>query len=134
MHHVIEVSFVTLDNDNMGVKVEPNAFPGNLPQLKPGDIVTWKCAEPRDMHVLFQKVGVDLSHLDPCNPEGPFSSLTPGAGVVVGTVRSIEDINPSRLFVYKILEKDKELEWANPVAGAPDKVLGGTIMHPPTPP
>ena len=144
MKHVIEVSFKPTPNvGEKLVHVEPNSLPAinsqNLPP-GPGDTVTWRfnetTVEKGDLQVLFQQYAdfPDLTPLKPCSPLGPFSSLTLGIGVIVGTVQAVDDTNPSRRFFYKLIENGKELTWDNPVEGAPDKVLGGVIDHPPTPP
>jgi|GEM_PF-5161202 len=135
MHHVIKVSFEQV----MGVervKAIRNPHPGREgtpPPVNPGDTVTWFITPAnRELQVLFQQT-LDLPNLDnpqPCNPLGPFNSVSIGSGLIVGAIRSAEGIMSKR-FLYNLFEGGKALEWVNGVDGALN--LGGGIDIPMTP-
>jgi hypothetical protein len=133
MHHVINVSFVqvlgtervkAVRNPHPGKRTPPEETPP--PPVNPGDTVTWVITPAnRELQVLFQQT-LDLPNLDnplPCNPLGPFNSLSIGAGLIVGTIRSADQIMNKR-FLCNLYENGKELEWTDGIGGAP-KLAGG---------
>jgi hypothetical protein len=132
--HRITVTLVRTNPDT--VSADPNPAPRNTqPPLQPGDTVRWTFTgglETRYLQVGFEQVrDLPSGNREPCNPLGPFSSLSLDLQTrqIVGTVRS--DIpstaTPSARYFYKIVERGVALAWDPPVLGAPNPLNGGGL-------
>jgi hypothetical protein len=106
MKHIISVSAENL--------IDPNPLPKSGDVL-PGDTVTWLITPTsRELQVLFKAV-IDIGATQasrPCNPLGLFSSISLGAGLIVGTVHSdpySSDFKGKRRFVYELYENGTKL-------------------------
>lgn len=147
MNHTIEVRLQPGPPEL--VSADPNPLPRRPPpevRVGPGDTVTWlfdaATVGNRELQVYFQLVvalhpvtGLPMGDPQPCNPLGPFTSLSLGARTIVGTVRSdvSQDINQAKRFIYKVVENGVPLQWAQLVPGG-DAINGGGIDNPRTPP
>jgi hypothetical protein len=112
MDRIIDVTFVSTK-----VNANPNPLPDSG-YVMPGETVTWRFDPKRELQVLFLKVRdlPDGSPL-PCNPLGPFSSLTLGTGFIVGTIHLGAPALPPQRFLYNLFEYGTALPWYNPVPG-----------------
>ncbi len=136
MNHKIDVSFI-----GSQVSATPNPSPGSGNFVKPGETVTWRFDEAKDLQVVFREfvdLAADGSVIEttrkPSNPLGPLSGLSLGAGLLIGTIRSdVPQGTPSRRFIYKLVQDGIDLQWAAPVPGG-SATNGGGIDIPSTPP
>jgi hypothetical protein len=135
-HHFIDVTLIVGSNGNAAVIADPNPSPSRtptLPVIEPGDTVTWRFDPKRELQVIFKRVAPAPNTVNPPlfpnTPLGPFSSISLGAGVIVGTVRSDvpTNISHSLSFIYDLAENGQTLQWAN-------NILDGGIDIPRTPP
>jgi hypothetical protein len=143
-HHVINVSFLIGPNGDEAVIAEPTPLPQQMPnqpqiEVSPGDTVTWRFDPSRELHVIFKQRVEPLppnpsppfnaSLLKASGPLGPFSSLSTGAGVIVGTVNSgvSTNIANAQRFICDLVDAatGKTMPWA---------ALEGGVDVPRTPP
>ncbi len=109
------------------VEAEPNPFPGDGGTLRPGDTVTWILPENRGMEVRFGKVQdlpVESNAVEESDRKGPFESLLPENGQIVGKLLDeFPKGSGTRRFYYELVEDGRALPW---VAG---KLPPGTPFH-----
>lgn len=115
--------------------VGPNTVRADLnPQpVSGGDEVTWKFDASRELQVSFVTVldqdqpQVDGSNPAPCNPLGPLESVSIGAGIFEGKVRTDIPNGTGRMtrYFYKLFENGVELFWDPSVDGKPGVNGGG---------
>jgi hypothetical protein len=125
------------------VEAEPNPFPGSVEHggtLQPGDTVTWILPENRAMEVRFaiaQDLPVESNAAEEVDQNGPFKSLLPQDGHVVGELQDDFPVGSGvRRFYYKLVEDGRDLPWASAKLppGIPSHIAGGGTDIPKKPP
>jgi hypothetical protein len=124
MDHVIKVSL-----DEGEVRADPNP----LPNLRPGDTVTWLLPaglDESDLRVEFQEIRPLSADDAParrrrCGRNGPFATLTREPGRIFGRV-------PRRRYIYKFFQGDEQIQWGEGNRLPGDENFGG--LDDPQPP